>query len=115
MINEKRPVLLRVAERSLGAFIETSLSALGAASAEACLAEHRAATLLNGARLERNLASSTALSTDGIVHLTWSGCALFLALVAAGLATLWSAQALTCIEFLFTRSEREGLTAIAAL
>lgn len=94
---------------------ETSLDCLGAASGKASLAEHRAATLLNGARLERNLASSTALSTHCIVHLAWSGCALSLALVAAVLAALWSAQALACIEFLFTRGEREGLTAIAAL
>lgn len=99
---------MRVTERSLGAFVETSFSALGAGCAEACLAENWTATLFNRAWLERNLAGSTTLSTDSIVHIAWSGCALFLALVAAGLATLWSAQALACVKFLFTTSEREG-------
>ena len=87
---------------------------LGAACHKASFAQDRFATLLNGARLERNLARCTTLGAYGVVHLAGSGCALVLAGCAAILAALWSAQVLAGIKFLFTVGERELLTAIAA-
>ena len=84
-----------------------------AASCEACAAENRTATLLNGTGLERNLARLSALRTDGVVHLA-GRIALVLASDAAVLAALWGAQVLRRIKFLFTIGEGECCTAIAA-
>lgn len=85
-----------------------------AASCEASLAENRAATLLNGTGLERNLAGSAALCADCVMHLARSACTLVLAISTASLAALWSAQVLAGVEFLLTISEGEGSAAVAA-
>ena len=81
---------------------------------EASRAEDWAATLFHWTWLEGNLTLRTALGAHGIVHLTVAE-ALRFALIAAGLAALWSAQVPALVELLFTVSEREGLAAIAAL
>ncbi len=86
-------------------------SALGI---EAGLAENRAATLLDGTGLERNLAGCAALRASRVVHLAVLQT-LALAGVAAILAALGSAQVLARVELLFTIGERKLLTAIAAL
>jgi hypothetical protein len=83
-------------------------------SLEAVQAENWAATLLDWARLEWNFALSSAVSAHRLVH--FAGLhALVLALVAAILATLWSAEVLARVEFLFAFRESEFHTAIAAL
>ena len=90
---------------------ELSLRAL---CGETLLAENRLATLLYGARLERYLALVATLCAHGIEHLAVAKT-LGLACVAAILATLWGADVLARVKFLFTLGERKVLTAIAAL
>ena len=81
---------------------------------EAVLAENRAATLLNGTGLERNLAGCSALGANGLVHFTRCRLAIVLASVAAALTALGSGQVLTCVELLFAFREGEYGTAVAA-
>lgn len=80
---------------------------------EACLTKDRLATLFDWARLERDLALVATLSAGCVEHLTLTH-ALVLALIAAILAALWSAQVLARVEFLLTIGEHERCTAIAA-
>lgn len=92
---------------------ESRFALLRAGSGEAILAENRLATLLYGARLERNLALVATLSTHGIEHLA---VAKFLSLagIAAILAALRRTEVLGVVELLFTFSERKCGTAVAA-
>ena len=88
--------------------------AASAFGVETRLAETRAATFLDCARLEGDLALCTALATDSVMHLTVLRT-LVLALSAAVLAPLRCGELLARVEFLFTFGERKGLSAIAAL
>ena len=94
----------------------TASAATGSTAAfgvEAGLAQDRATAFLDRARLERNLALCTAFCAGRIVHLT-IGKALLLAVSAAILTALGSAEVLARVESLFTLGERECLAAIAA-
>jgi hypothetical protein len=81
---------------------------------EAILAEDGLAALLDRSRFERNLALRATLGTDGRVHFARRET-LVLALLAAVLAALGSAQVAGVVELLLTFREGECLAAIATL
>lgn len=80
---------------------------------EAGLAQDRAAALFHWAGLEGHLARSTALSADSVVHFA-RGELLGLALRAAILAALGSAQVAGSVKLLLAFCEGERGAAVAA-
>jgi hypothetical protein len=82
------------------------LGSLGhvALSHETGLAQNWLSAFLDWTRLERHLASGAALGTHCIVHFAYAS-AICLASRTASLATLWSAQVLAGVKFLFTVGE----------
>lgn len=98
----------RVSDSDWGTFVGSAL----AGRHEAVLAQDRLAALFDGARLERDLALRAALGAHCIVHLTI--LTLVLAVRAAILAALGSAQVARSVELLFTGTEGERGATVAA-